>query len=123
MKEVYDYFYNKQNTLPEVEDYYKMMDVDKYIELYRHHYAFHPFHAFSMISCAHIAERDTKAVYIVGSKMPGTARGMGMKTRSTVMEAFEDAKKYVGENPNVLVLPMTFKRPSVHLCMADEKEN
>ncbi len=122
MKEVYDYFYNKQNTLPEVEDYYKMMDVDKYIELYRHHYAFHPFHAFSMISCAHIAERDTKAVYIVGSKMPGTARAMGMKTRNTVMEAFEDAKKFVGDNPNVLVLPMTFKRPSVHLCMEDDTE-
>ena len=56
-----------------------------------------------------------------GAKDPGTARGMGMKTRSTVMEAFEDAKKFVGENPNVLVLPMTFKRPSVHLCMEDEK--
>ena len=47
---------------------------------------------------------------------------MGMKTRNTVMEAYEDAKKYVGDNPNVLVLPMTFKRPSVHLCMEDEKD-
>ena len=121
MKDVYNYFQEHGNTLPEIEDYYNSMDVKKYIELYRHHYAFHPYHAFSMISCAHIAERDCKAVYIVGAKAPGTAREMGMKTRSTVMEAFEDAKKYVGVNPNVLVLPMTFKRPSVHLCMEDEK--
>ncbi len=122
MKEVYDYYNDHKNTLPEVEHYYDMMNNEKYIELYRNKYAFHPFHCFSMISCAHIAERDTKAVYVVGSKMPGTARAMGMKTRNTIMEAYEDAKKYVGENPNVLVLPMTFKRPSVHLCMADDKE-
>lgn len=122
MKEVYDYFVNHGNTLPEIEHYYDQMDVKKYIEDYRFNYAFHPFHAFSMISCAHIAERDCKAVYIVGSKMPGTAREMGMKTRSTVEEALKDATKFVGENPNILVLPMTFKRPSVHLCMEDDKE-
>ena len=121
MKDVYDYFQKAGNTLPEIENYYPKMDNAKYIEMYRHHYAFHPYHAFSMISCAHIAERDCKAVYIVGAKAPGTAREMGMKTRSTVMEAFKDAKKFVGEHPNVLVLPMTFKRPSVHLCMEDEK--
>ena len=98
------------------------MDNEEYIRKYRFEYAFHPFHAFSMISCAHIAERDCKAVYIVGAKAPGTAREMGMKTRNSVEEALLDAKKYVGEHPNILVLPMTFKRPSVHLCMEDTKE-
>lgn len=120
MKQVYDYFIDHGNTLPDIEHYYdNMPNKEEYIELYRHNYAFHPFHAFSMISCAHIAERDCKAVYIVNSKKPGSARGMGMKTRNTVMEAYEDCKKYVGPNPNVLVLPMTFKRPSVHLCMEE----
>ena len=122
MKEVYDYFQNNKNTLPETEHYYDIMKKDDYIRKYRFEYAFHPFHAFSMTSCAYIAERDCKAVYIVGSKKPGTAREMGMKTRSSVMEAIEDAKKYVGDNPNILVLPMTFKRPSVHLCMEDSNE-
>ncbi len=122
MKEVYDYFQAHGNTLPDIENYYKQMDNEEYIRKYRFEYAFHPFHAFSMISCAHIAERDCKAVYIVGAKAPGTARGMGMKTRNSVEEALTDAKKYVGEKPNILVLPMTFKRPSVHLCMEDTKE-
>ena len=121
MKDVYDYYVAHGNTLPDIEHYYDVMDQKKYIDAYRFNYAFHPFHAFSMISCAHIAERDCKAVYIVGAKVPGYAREMGMKTRNTVMEAYEDAKKYVGDNPNVLVLPMTFKRPSVHLCMEDDK--
>ncbi len=121
MKDVFDYYVNNGNTLPDIEHYYDNMETQKYIDAYRFNYAFHPFHAFSMISCAHIAERDCKAVYIVGAKKPGWAREMGMKTRNTVMEAYEDAKKYVGENPNVLVLPMTFKRPSVHLCMEDDK--
>lgn len=126
MKEVFDYYVNHGNTLAEIEHYYydgmSEENKAKYIELYRNHYAFHPYHAFSMTACAHIAEREAKAVYIVNAKKPGYARAMGMKTRDTVMDAYEDAKKLVGEHPNVLVLPMTFKRPSVHLCMEDDKE-
>jgi len=46
---------------------------------------------------------------------------MGLKTRATFEEALEDAKKkFVGENPNILALPMTFKMGAVHLCMKDE---
>lgn len=122
MKELYDYFQDHKNTLPECDAYHTVMNRKEYFDKYRFNYAFHPYHAFSMISCAHIAERDCKAIYIVGAKAPGTARAMGMKTRGSVAEALADAKKYVGENPNILALPMTFKRPSVHLCMADSKE-
>jgi lactate racemase len=122
MRPVYDYFMEHGNTLPEIESYHLVMNKPEYIEAYRFHYAFHPYHAFSMISCAHLAERDCAAVYIVGAKNPGCARAMGMKTRSSVEEALKDAVKYVGEKPNILALPMTFKRPSVHLCMADQKE-
>ena len=122
MKPVFDYFNANKNTLPEVDSYHDVMNTKEYFDLYRFNYAFHPYHCFSMISCAHIAEKECKAVYVVGAKAPGTAREMGMKTRSSVMEAIEDAKKFVGPNPNILVLPMTFKRPSVHLCMKDSKE-
>lgn len=45
--------------------------------------AFHPFHGFSMMSCGHIAEMNTSAIYIVGAEEPGYARGMGLKTRET----------------------------------------
>ena len=72
-----------------------------------------------MISCGHIAEMNTSAIYIVGAYEPGFARGMGMKTRATFEEALKDAKKYVGENPNILALPKTFKTAAVHLGMKE----
>jgi len=52
---------------------------------------------------------------------PGYAGGMGLKTRATVEEALEDAKKkFTGPNPNILVLPQTFKLSAVHLMMKGE---
>ncbi len=121
-RETYNMFqadYN--NTLPDVEKYGEFMSMkEEYIKKYRFGYGYHPFHAFSMMSCGHIAEKNTAAIYIVGAREPGFARGMGMKTRATFEEAFDDAKKkYVGQSPNVLALPKTFKCASVHLCMKD----
>ena len=46
---------------------------------------------------------------------------MGLKTRATFEEALADAmKKYVGPNPKILALPLTFKTGAVHLCMKDD---
>ena len=74
-----------------------------------------------MMSCGHIAEMNTSAIYIVGAREPGIARGMGLKTRATFEEALEDAKrKFVGPDPHILALPKTFKLGAVHLCMADD---
>jgi len=90
----------------------------EYTDLYRYAYAFHPFHAFSMVSCAHIAEMHSSAIYIVGAVMPGLARGMGMKTRASFEEALDDAKKkYVGDTPNILALPRAFTTAAMHICM------
>ena len=39
-------------------------------------------------------------------------------------EALEDAKKkFVGQNPNILALPLTYKRAAVHLCMKNPEED
>ena len=74
-----------------------------------------------MISCGHIAEMNTAAIYIVGAEQPGYARGMGMKTRATFEEALADAqKKYLGEHPNIFALPKAFTTAAVHLCMKGE---
>jgi hypothetical protein len=118
-RETYELFQkNYASTLPEIERFGEAMSMRKeYIDAYRYSYGYHPFHAFSMISCGHIAEKQCAAIYIVGAQEPGFARGMGMKTRSTFEEALEDAKKYTGSNPSVLALPKAFKTASVHLCM------
>ena len=74
-----------------------------------------------MISCAHIAEMNTSAIYLCGAEAPGYGRGMGLKTRATIEEALEDAKKkFVGQTPNILALPQTFKLSAVHLMMEGE---
>ena len=77
----------------------------EYIYKHRHAYAYHPFHGFSMIYFGGVALRKAKVVYVIGAKEPGYARGMGCLTRATFESAMADAAKYVGKEPNILVLP------------------
>ncbi len=122
-RELYELFqHDYMQTLPDMNRYGEYFATnEEYIRKYRFANAFHPFHGFSMMSCGHIAEMNTSAIYIVGAQEPGFARGMGLKTRATFEEALEDAKrKFVGPNPNILALPRTFKTGAVHLCMKEE---
>ncbi|MFA5528908.1 MAG: lactate racemase domain-containing protein [Peptostreptococcales bacterium] len=121
-RDTYELFqHDYASTLPEIERFGEAFSMKKeYIDAYRYSFGYHPFHAFSMISCGHIAERQCAAIYIVGAQEPGFARGMGMKTRSTFAEALKDAKKYVGKNPSILALPKAFTTASVHLCMEND---
>ena len=117
-----DFQKDQMQTLPDMNrlgEYYATNE--EYIRQYRYCNAFHPFHGFSMISCAHIAEMHTAAIYLVGAYEPGYARGMGLKTRATFEEALTDAqRKYVGPNPNILALPRAFKTSAAHLCMKEK---
>lgn len=125
-REMYRMFQkDHMNTLPDMNRYGEYFATnEEYIRLYRYGNAFHPFHGFSMISCGHIAEMNTSAIYIVGAEEPGWARGMGLKTRATFGEALADAElKYVGPNPNILALPRTFTTCAVHLCMKDPAQD
>ena len=122
LRELYDMFQHDYNQiLPDMNRYGEYFATnEEYIRRYRFAGAFHPFHGFSMMSCGHIAEMNTAAIYIVGAQEPGIARGMGLKTRASFEEALKDAmKKYTGDRPNILALPMTFKLGAVHLCMKE----
>ena len=126
LPELYEMFqHDSMNILPDMNRYGEYFATnEEYIRKYRFANAFHPFHGFSMMSCGHLAEEHTSAIYIVGAREPGIARGMGLKTRATVEEALADAKrKFVGENPNILALPKTFTTAAVHLCMKDPAQN
>lgn len=123
LRELYEMFqHDYMNVLPDMNRYGEYFATnEEYIRKYRFANAFHPFHGFSMMSCGHIAEMNTSAIYIVGAQEPGIARSMGLKTRATFEEAFEDAKrKYTGGTPNILALPKTFMVGAVHLCMKEE---
>ena len=126
LKELYEMFqHDYMQTLPDMNRYGEYFATnEEYIRRYRFAGAFHPFHGFSMMSCGHLAEAHTSAIYIVGAREPGIARSMGLKTRATVEEALEDARrKFVGENPAILALPKTFATAAVHLCMKNPEEN
>ena len=120
-QETYELFqHNYHNILPDVAEHGEAFARKKhYTDAYRFNYAYHPFHAFSMISCGHLAEKHCSAVYCVGAYEPGLARGMGLKTRASFEDALNDARKYVGDNPKILALPLAFKTASVHLCMRE----
>ncbi len=109
-----DYHYE----LPDLARYGELFCQDqKLVDAYRFGYGYHPYHAFSMISCGHIAHLHCSAIYIVGAYEPGYARGMDMKPKATFTEALKDAERYVGANPKILALPRTFKTAGVHLMM------
>ena len=126
LRELFEMFqHDSMNILPDMDRYGEYFATNaEYIRKYRFANAFHPFHGFSMMSCGHLAEEHTSAIYIVGAREPGIARAMGLKTRATVEEALADAmKKYVGPDPNILALPQAFTTAAVHLCMKDPGQN
>ena len=49
------------------------------------------------------------------------AKGLSVITSEMTLE--DAKKKYVGENPRILALPLTFKKSAVHLMMKDEVYN
>ncbi len=121
-RKVYELFQKDYNNeLPDLSKYGEYFARNsEHINKYRFNYGYHPFHAFSMISCGYIAHMNTSQIYIVGAYKPGYARGMGMKPLPTFESALKDSRKYVGDSPNILALPKTFKTAGVHLMMKSD---
>jgi hypothetical protein len=119
---LYEAFQRERNhSLPDIERYDEWhCSNPEYVREYRFNYAFHPYHCFSMVSCGHLAHKHCSRIYLVGAQEPGYARGMEMKPVATFAEALSDAERYVGQEPNILALPKTFKTAGVHLMMKDE---
>ena len=122
LPELFELFKEEGNTLVDLNRYGEYFATnEENIRKYRFANAFHPFHGFSMISCGHLAEKHTSAIYLVGAEKPGYARAMGLKTRETFEEALKDARlKYLPKEPNILALPRTFTTAAVHLMMKDD---
>ena len=112
-REVYDLYQGCANV-EEMERYEDdMANRPEYIHKFRHAFGYHPFHAFSMLYMGGIALNFARAIYIVGAKSPGFARGMGCTTVNTFDEAIEHAARHVGKDPKMLVVP-ELSKPAVH---------
>jgi hypothetical protein len=110
------------NKLQELSDFADIHMIEEevctnpeFIYKYRFAYGYGPFHPFSMVSCGAIALKHTSAIFIVGARKPEYAIAMGCKPTKDFEEALREAKRYVGENPNILVLPECFLKPGFHL--------
>lgn len=86
----------------------------EWVYRYRHHYGYHPFHAFSMIYMGGIAREHSSAIYVAGARRPGLARAMGARTTATVEEALRETAAILGRTPRVLVVP-ELSKPAFHL--------
>ena len=89
----------------------------EWVDRYRHHYGYHPFHAFSMIYVGGIARDHSSAVYVAGAQRPDLARAMGARTTATVEEALREATATIGRSPRVLAVP-ALSKPAFHLATA-----
>lgn len=85
----------------------------EYIRRFRHAYGYHPFHAFSMLYMGGVALERARAVYVVGAREPGFARGMGCIPTNSFDEAMRHATRHVGKDPKMLVVP-ELSKPAVH---------
>jgi lactate racemase len=87
----------------------------EWIDKYRFHHAYHPFHAFSMVYVGGLARQAAAAVYIAGARNPGYARGMGGIPAPSVEDALREARRFTGGDPKVLVVP-ELSKPAYHLA-------
>lgn len=85
-----------------------------YLVAYRDRFAYHPFHAFSMAYFGGLTRERAAAVYLAGALNPGYARGMGAIPTGTVDEALGHARRYVGADPRMIVVP-ELSKPGYHL--------
>jgi nickel-dependent lactate racemase len=83
----------------------------EYVASYRNRYAYHPFHAFSMMYYGEIALRHTSNIFVVGAKQPGIARSMGLTPTKNFERAWQQAKSKVGRSASVIALPGYFLQP------------
>ncbi|PRY20969.1 uncharacterized protein DUF2088 [Aliiruegeria haliotis] len=100
--------YNTPREFLESEDAYTLSMDTGYRYRYSNDFTYHPFHAMSMISGGSAAHLWTSAIYLVGGRAPGFARGMGLQPRSTFEQAMAEAENYVGKNPKILCTPEAF---------------
>jgi len=93
----------------------------EWVHAYRHNYAYHPFHGFSMAYMGGLAQRRAAEVVIVGAKEPGFARSMGCRAVPTFEAALKRAETILNQEVRPLVVPAASK-PAVHLSLRGEAQ-
>lgn len=118
-QETFEEFHLKGNPMPTQEEFVGKMYRQEFIDDYRFYYGYHPFHAYSMMSCGQIIKEVNSMVYMVGAKREDIALGLGFINKETIDDALIEALGIVGKKARILALPKAFTTASVHLCLID----
>lgn len=114
-EETYELYQNVVDSA-DMEKYEKKMSTnEEYIHKYRYEFAFHPFHAFSMLNCGEIAVKNTSEIFIPWAEKPGYARGMGLTPTRNFEEAMAESERHVGKDPKVVVFQGSLTYVPPHL--------
>jgi len=87
----------------------------RWIDAYRNRGAYHPFHAFSMLSMAAIGHHLAGVIIIVGADRPDIAEAAGFETAPDIPSALRRARAFVGADPSILALPDFLSNVPPHL--------
>lgn len=87
----------------------------EWVEAYRDRYAYHPFHAFSMLSMAAIGHRYASQIILLDPARPDLAEACGYATAGSMAEALRIARRTVGDRPRLLALPDFLEGVPPHL--------
>ena len=94
-------------------DYEESFATDpRYVDLYRHGYAYHGAHPFTTYYWACHGQSHVGRVIVVGARDPEVARTMGYQTAPDLETALAMAQETVGPSPQVTA----FQLPPIFLC-------
>lgn len=105
----------------ELADHEQRLATDpEWVRRYRDEFAYHPFHAFSMLYMGDIARQWASRVIVVGAERPEYAEALGLEAQPTFDDALREARHTVGAKPHVLALPRFLEGAPVHLVPREE---
>ena len=86
----------------------------EWVYRYRHHYGYHPFHAFSMIYMGGIAREHSRRSTSPAPTSPASPAGWGRAPRPPSRRRCAETAAILGRQPRVLAVPK-LSRPAFHL--------
>lgn len=88
-----------------------------YCRRYAEEFAYHPFHAMSMLSGGQVATKWAGDVFIVGAGRPDMVEAVGYTPVDTFADAMDRAASKLGTKPRILCTPESFSGggPAPHL--------
>lgn len=103
------------------DDMLKIATDPEYCRRYSEEYAYHPFHAMSMLSGGSVPEKWCSRVILVGAKAPRYARELGYTPVTSFDEALQLAERLTTKDPRILCTPNCFTSgAAVHLQVKED---